>query len=65
MVDPRKFGINPDSEIPVVLSYNMVHYESMHPLTTTDNEKTVILVTDYLEGKIQIWKTRSTIITWN
>ena len=29
-----------DSEIPVVVGYNQVHYESLHPVTEADIEKT-------------------------
>ena len=29
--DPRKFGVEPDTDIPVVLAYNLSHYESMQP----------------------------------
>ena len=51
VVDPEKFGVKPDSEVPVVLSYNLSHYESMHPLTLIDIEKTIQLVQEYLEGR--------------
>ena len=34
--DPRQFGVQPDSEIPVVLAYNLSHYESMHPVDQKD-----------------------------
>ena len=49
--DPRKFGVIPDTNIPVVLAYNMYHYESLHPSNDTDTEKTVNLVQQYLEGE--------------
>jgi hypothetical protein len=29
VVDPRQFDINPHTDVPIVLSYNMSHYESM------------------------------------
>ena len=51
VVDPRNFGVNPDTEIPVVLSYNLSHYESIHPLNENDIQATVDLVKEYLGGK--------------
>ena len=48
--DPRKFGIEPDTPFPVVLAYNLAHYESLHPLTISDNEHTTELVEKYLTG---------------
>ena len=50
IVDPRTFGVNPDNEVPVVLSYNLSHYESIHPLKQTDIQATVNLVKDYMGG---------------
>ena len=50
VVDPRTFGVNPDIEIPVVLSYNLSHYESMQPLNENDIQATVHLVREYLGG---------------
>ena len=49
--DPCMFGIEPDTEIPVVLAYNMSHYESLHPDTDTDAAKTVTLVAQYMSGQ--------------
>ena len=54
--DPLKFGVEPDTEIPVVLAYNMSHYESLHPETDTDVEKTVCMVREYLTGKYKFGK---------
>ena len=48
--DPRKFGVMPDINIPIVLAYNMSHYESLHPSTDSDTEKTASLVQQYLQG---------------
>ena len=48
--DPRKFGVMPDTDIPVVLAYNMSHYESLHPSSNSDISKTSQLVQQYLEG---------------
>ena len=51
VVDPRTFGVKPDIDIPVILSYNLSHYESMHPLNDIDIQTTINLVQDYLGGK--------------
>ena len=48
--DPRKFGVQADTNVPVVLAYNMAHYESLHPLTPLDSQKTCVLVEQYLGG---------------
>ena len=49
--DPCLFGIEPDTEIPVVLAYNMSHYESLHPDTDSDAVKTISLVAQYMSGQ--------------
>jgi hypothetical protein len=49
VVDPRQFDVNPDSELPIVLAYNMSHSESMHPCTEADSQLTVDLVREYLK----------------
>ena len=36
VVDPTNFNVIPDTDIPVVLAYNMTHYESMEPCTEVD-----------------------------
>ena len=56
VVDPTAFKVRPDSEIPIVLSYNLSHYESIHPCTATDIQVTVNLVRDYLGGRYSFGK---------
>ena len=51
VIDPAKFGVNPSSEIPVVLAYNLSHYESLHPSTDQDIEKCVDLVISMHDGR--------------
>ena len=51
VIDPRKFNVAPDNETPVVLAYNMSHYESLHPCTETDIKETSNLVQEYLENR--------------
>ena len=48
--DPRKFGVEPDTDVPVVLAYNLAHYESLKPKTVFDEVKTIDLVHRYLDG---------------
>jgi hypothetical protein len=54
--DPRKFGVQPDVEIPLVLAYNLAHYESMHPVEEEDTNETIKLVSAYLNGSYQFGK---------
>ena len=51
VVDPRQFDVNPDTELPIVLAYNMSHYESMNPCSEMDNQLTAVLVKEYSEGR--------------
>merc|ERR1712208_51123 len=48
VVDPKDYGGDIDSEIPVVVAYNLVHYESLHPVGEQDIEETVKLVKSYI-----------------
>ena len=56
VVDPRKFGIEPSTNTPVVLAYDLNHYESMHPVDEEDIQATHRLTIDYLEGKYNFGK---------
>ena len=47
VVDPTHYGGETDSEIPVVVAYNLVHYESLHPVGEKDVEETMKLVRSY------------------
>ena len=51
VLDPSKFNVQPDTDVPIVLAYNLSHYESMHPYSETDIQATVNLVKEYLEGR--------------
>ena len=48
VVDPAHYGGRIDSEIPVVVAYDLVHYESMHPVGSKDIDETVKLVNSYI-----------------
>ena len=54
--DPRKFGIEPDSVFPVVLAYDLAHYESLHPSTPKDDKAASVLVDTYLNGRYSFGK---------
>ena len=56
VVDPTSFNIPPDTEIPVVLAYNMSHYESMEPCTEVDDKMSIDLVKQYIEGRYRYRK---------
>ena len=51
VVNPSNFNVQPDTEIPIVLSYNMSHYESMEPITENDVQATINLVREYEAGR--------------
>jgi len=51
VVNPSDFNVKPNTEIPVVLCYNMSHYESLEPCTDEDIQRTVNLVKEYQEGR--------------
>ena len=56
VVEAQQFGGFLDSEIPVVLGYNQVHYESFHPTTQEDIEKSKLLVQRYIDGRYTLSK---------
>ena len=56
VIDPSKFGVEPDTQIPIVLAYNMSHYESVHPADKSDEEKSVNLVNQYVTGSYMYGK---------
>ena len=48
VVDPTNYGGQIDNDIPVVVAYNLVHYESLHPVHTGDIEETIKLTNAYI-----------------
>ena len=50
VIEAKQFGGFLDSDIPVVLGYNLVHYESLHPKTEDDIKNTKALVQKYVSG---------------
>ena len=56
VIKAEQYGGIIDPDIPVVVGYNQVHYESLHPATKTDIEKTKILVNTYISGNYQYQK---------
>merc|ERR1712208_247539 len=53
VIEPTKFGGFKDSDIPVVIGYNQVHYESLHPITDEDREKTILLAQSFISGNYE------------
>ena len=56
VVNPSQFNVQADSEIPIVLAYNMSHYESMEPCNDLDIQATIDLVKEYQEGRYRYGK---------
>ena len=56
VVDPRQFGVDPTTDIPIILAYDLTHYESMHPVEEADELATARLVKDYLAGQYRFGK---------
>ena len=48
VIDPCQYGGICDTEIPIVLAYNLVHFESLHPIGQHDIEATVKLTKSYI-----------------
>ena len=48
VIDPADYGGTKDSDIPVVLAYDLVHYESLHPIDSQDIEETIKLAKSYI-----------------
>ena len=48
VIDPKEHGGTVDCEVPVVLAYNLVHYESMHTVDEEDIQGTIKLVKSYI-----------------
>ena len=47
VIDPIEHGGYVDSEVPVVIAYDLVHFESLHPVDMQDIEKTINLIRSY------------------
>ena len=56
VVQANHFGGFTDTDIPVVVAYNQVHYESLHPVTQHDIDETKMLVNSYTAGTYQYKK---------
>ena len=50
VVDPRDYGSDINTDIPVVVAYNLVHFESLHPVDESDIQETVRLANSYSTG---------------
>ena len=50
LIKPAQFGVMPSIDNPIVLAYNMNHYESMHPKSDADDLKCLTLLNLIIEG---------------
>ena len=48
VIDPTNYGGQLDDDTPVVVAYNLVHYESLHPVHNDDIEETIKLTNAYI-----------------
>ena len=51
VINPTTYNVSPDSQVPVVLCYNLSHYESLHPSDDIDIKKSIDLVKMLEEGR--------------
>ena len=54
IINPVQYGAKPDSTIPIVLAYDLSHYESLHPANVIDIAETINLVNVYAEGRYML-----------
>merc|ERR1711888_373173 len=54
VIEAKQFGGYADTDIPVVLAYNQVHYESLHPVSNDDIEKTKALMNSFITGDYKL-----------
>ena len=51
VVNPMQFNVQADTEAPIVLAYNLSHYESLNPCSEHDIQETINLVKAYQDGR--------------
>ena len=44
VINPAQYDVMPTTEYPIILAYNSIHYESMHPKSDADDVKCIELV---------------------
>merc|ERR1712208_55159 len=54
VIPASKFGGTANTDIPVCLAYNQVHYEGLVPCSNEDIEKTIDLTQQFLNGEYNI-----------
>ena len=55
LIDPLTYNVKPDSPIPLLMAYNLYHYESLHPCTNTDIITSIRMVKSNLEYPFSIF----------
>ena len=53
VIDPSAYCVHPSTSIPVIVGYNGVHYESLHPIDDADIRRSMEIVTEYKNGTYQ------------
>ena len=53
VISPLNFDGCLDSQVPIIVAYNLIHYESMHPVSDEDIEVSKTLVQSYLNGQYE------------
>ena len=53
LISPSEFGVEPNSRIPIVLAYDLAHYESLHPLDDDSVQQSIALTRMIKEGNYQ------------
>ena len=48
VLNPREYGYEPDTGVPVIIFYNGQHYESAVPVTNADVEASVVLAENFI-----------------
>ena len=56
VIFPESFGGHKDTEIPIILAYNLSHFESMHPGSNEDIQKSIDIINDYERFKLKLIK---------
>ena len=50
LINPSEIGVEPNSEIPIVLAYDLSHYESLHPIDNDAIQTSIAQTSSIKEG---------------
>ena len=54
VIFPSQYGVEATSRIPIILAYDMSHYESLHPADACAIENSINLVNSFKEGQYEL-----------